>query len=110
MKYGQIYASGPTLKNLLEWEKKGANISTENGKIVDECDVIILAVKPQILPNAIANMYETVSKKHESKLFISVLVGVTLQQLENVSFFSYHLCVRSISINLCFVLFYISYN
>lgn len=65
----------------------GANITTDNGKVAEEVDVIFLAIKPHILATAIANIYETVSdcQKVHNKLFVSILAGITIQALENVS-------------------------
>lgn len=65
----------------------GANITTDNGKVAEEVDVIFLAIKPHILPTAIANIYDTVSdcQKVHNKLFVSILAGITLSALENVS-------------------------
>lgn len=83
--YEQIYVSGPRLHNLIYWKDKGAYITEDNGKIVDETDVIFICVKPHILPTAIANMYDTISQKPiKPKLFVSVLAGVPIERLENV--------------------------
>ncbi|XP_018565445.1 pyrroline-5-carboxylate reductase [Anoplophora glabripennis] len=85
IRYNQIYVSGPRLENLVEWQRKGANVFSENGTVVEEADIIILAVKPHILPSAIANMFDTLSQKPlKSKLFVSVIAGIPMQQLENV--------------------------
>lgn len=86
--YSQIYVSGPRLQHLESWKKKGAHITTKNGDILDEADVIFLSIKPHILPEAAANMFETCQpSKATNKLFISILAGVTLESLENVSIF-----------------------
>lgn len=41
-------------------------------------------MKPHILPIAIANVHETLTVPVKSKLFVSVLAGIPLQQLQNV--------------------------
>ncbi|KAF2881080.1 hypothetical protein ILUMI_25082 [Ignelater luminosus] len=83
--YSQIYVSGPRLQHLESWKTKGAHITTKNGYILDEADVIFLSVKPHILPEAAANMFETSQpNKATNKLFISILAGVTLESLENI--------------------------
>lgn len=86
IKYSQIYVSGPHIENLEYWKKLGANVSIHNGKIAEEVDVIFLAIKPHILPTAIANIYDTVQdcQKVHNKLFVSILAGITLEQLEHV--------------------------
>lgn len=59
---------------------------TENGSVVEEAEVIFLAVKPHILPSAMANMFDTLPQKPlKSKLFVSILAGIPMQQLENVT-------------------------
>ncbi|CAH1173681.1 unnamed protein product [Phaedon cochleariae] len=83
--YNKVYVSGPHLHNLSSWKAKGAHVTIENGKVVEESDVIFLAVKPHILPIAIANMYDTLSDKPiKSKLFVSILAGTPIEQLENI--------------------------
>lgn len=77
------------MENLQWWEKAGANITIHNGKVAEVVDVIFLAIKPHILANAIANIYDTVSdiRKVHNKLFVSILAGITLEALENVGHF-----------------------
>lgn len=84
--YTQVYVSGPRLESLEKWKNKGVRVFLENGLIVDHADVIFIAVKPHILPEAIANMFDTLPQvPSKSKLFVSILSGVPLEQLENVS-------------------------
>ncbi|XP_030754030.1 pyrroline-5-carboxylate reductase 3-like [Sitophilus oryzae] len=82
--FEQVYVSGPNIENLIWWQERGANVTTENGKVVQHADVIFLAMKPHILPIAIANVHETLTVPVKSKLFVSVLAGIPLQQLQNV--------------------------
>lgn len=82
--FKQIYVSGPNIENLTWWVEKGANVYTQNGRVVEHADVIFLAMKPHVLPSAIANVHETLNLPVKSKLFVSILAGVTLEQLENV--------------------------
>lgn len=60
--------------------------SFENATVVEEADIIFLAVKPHILAEAVANVYATLKNpaKITNKLFVSILAGVTLESLENV--------------------------
>lgn len=86
IKYAQVFVSGPRMESLEKWKAKGANVFFENGVIVDHADVIFIAVKPHILPEAIANMYDTLPRVPlKPKLFVSILAAVPLEQLENVS-------------------------
>ncbi|CAG9769552.1 unnamed protein product [Ceutorhynchus assimilis] len=82
--FQQIYVSGPHIENLTWWSENKAHVSTENGHVVQEADIIFLAMKPHVLPSAIANVYETVPLPVKSKLFVSVLAGIKLEQLNNV--------------------------
>ncbi|KAI4457850.1 pyrroline-5-carboxylate reductase [Holotrichia oblita] len=84
VRYSQIYVSGPHEDKLELWRQKGANVSTENGKVAEEAEVIFLAVKPHILAAAIANIYDTITvpNKATNKLFVSILAGVKLDALE----------------------------
>lgn len=64
----------------------GVNAVTENGKVAEEADVIFLAIKPHILPAAVADIYKTMNHPNKviNKLFVSILAGITLESLENV--------------------------
>jgi len=85
IQYSQIYVSGPRLESLEHWKNKGAHITTSNGTIVNETDVIFLTVKPHILPEAIAGLFKTYTpSKAANKLFISVIAGITLEALESI--------------------------
>lgn len=61
------------------WKDLGAHATLQNEKVVNSCDIVFLAVKPYILDDVIASI-----KKCESKLFISVLAGMSLDTLYNV--------------------------
>lgn len=86
MSYSNIYVSGPHIEHLELWEKNGANITVENGRVAEEADIIFIAVKPHILPAAFANIYQTISTpdKVVNKLFVSILAGIKLESLEKV--------------------------
>lgn len=86
VRYSQVYVSGPHEDKLLSWKKNGAHISTDNGKIAEEADIIFLAIKPHILAAAVANIYDTINtpNKAANKLYISILAGVKLESLEKV--------------------------
>jgi pyrroline-5-carboxylate reductase len=57
----------------------GIKTSTDNRRAVQDHDVIILAVKPQILPGVVASFASEVSR---DKLVISIAAGITLQSLQ----------------------------
>lgn len=82
----QVVVSGPNLVNLEKWRVLGANITEDNGVVVTKCDIIFICVKPHLL-NTCASQVESGIERdviNKDKLFVSVLAGVTLDQLELV--------------------------
>lgn len=57
----------------------GIKVTPDNGKICDFADVVILAVKPQIVDSVIK---EVAKKLGKAKLLVSVAAGVPLSRLE----------------------------
>ncbi|WP_207205225.1 pyrroline-5-carboxylate reductase [Methanolobus psychrotolerans] len=75
-----VYASDlyePSLEDLKQ--NTGINVSTDNKVTVTNSDIIVLAVKPQILRPVIAAMKEDVTG---NKLIISIAAGVKLEDIE----------------------------
>ena len=60
-------------------EKYGVGVETDNKKVVDASDVILLSVKPQILPDVIEEIRDVCSK---DKLIISIVAGKTQKWIE----------------------------
>jgi pyrroline-5-carboxylate reductase len=60
--------------------KFGIRVSTDNAAIVRESDILILAIKPQILGSVLANLNSYISL---DKLVISIAAGVPLSTYEN---------------------------
>jgi pyrroline-5-carboxylate reductase len=58
----------------------GAKLSERNAEVVRESDVLFLAVKPQMMPEVLADIRPHVESRH---LVISVAAGVTLAALES---------------------------
>ncbi|XP_053605607.1 pyrroline-5-carboxylate reductase 3 [Plodia interpunctella] len=87
-----IWVSGPRLNNLKHWSEFGAHTTTKNGEILANCDVVFLGVKPGLLNTAVE---ECISYLHGATtkpvLFISMLAGVTLDQL--------HKALQSLNVN-----------
>jgi pyrroline-5-carboxylate reductase len=77
----EIIASD-TIPAQLKKLKKAYNVegSNDNRAVVRTAQTIILAVKPQILNQVLAEIQSEVTK---GKLFISIAAGVTLRRLEN---------------------------
>ncbi|MBP3693959.1 MAG: pyrroline-5-carboxylate reductase [Thermoguttaceae bacterium] len=57
----------------------GIEVTESNMDVMDSCDVILLAVKPQVLPDVMEEIAECVRKDH---LIISICAGITLEKLE----------------------------
>ena len=57
----------------------GIEVTDCNCDVMDSCDVIILAVKPQVLPDVMEEIAECVREEH---LIISICAGVPLVKLE----------------------------
>lgn len=102
----QVMASAPSNTNLLLWEQLDADTTHNNLDVLTECDVIFLAVKPNIYPRVMAELISSAARHRESnaknesdstspiidddklgslneisKLFVSVMAGVTLESL-----------------------------
>jgi pyrroline-5-carboxylate reductase len=76
-----VYASDlyePFLNELKQ--DVGINISTDNIVTVENADIIVLAVKPQILRKVIASIKDAVTA---DKLIISIAAGVKLDDIES---------------------------
>jgi len=67
--------------NRLDYLKKSLNIQTVSGneQLVSTADVIILAVKPQNLTDAVGSLAGAITP---DKLLVSILAGITTHQIE----------------------------
>ncbi|XP_013193986.2 pyrroline-5-carboxylate reductase 3 [Amyelois transitella] len=87
-----MWVSGPRLHNLRQWSEFGANTTTKNGEVFANCDVVFLGVKPNMLNTAVDECISTLpSGKSKPVLFISMLGGVTIDQL--------HKALKSLNVN-----------
>lgn len=53
--------SARTDQTLEFWSEKGYHVTKDNSKLIDECNVIVIAVKPQILDKAMEDLYMVIS-------------------------------------------------
>lgn len=75
----QIFVSNRTDKKLKKLEEKfGIQTRANNEEIVDECDIVIIAVKPQDLQEAIEPIGSSFTNNH---LIISLAAGFSLDSL-----------------------------
>ncbi|XP_014234162.1 pyrroline-5-carboxylate reductase 3 [Trichogramma pretiosum] len=78
-----IWVSSRTEETLNKWKEFDSNIHTtlNNADVIENCEYIFLAVKPHILVDALKTCVPQGKDKLPQKLFISVLVGTTLEVL-----------------------------
>lgn len=76
----RVGASGPRQERLDELKGRfGIRVTTENSALVEESEVLVLSVKPQILPGV---LLEIGSQIPEGTLVISVAAGVSIGSVE----------------------------
>ncbi len=77
----QLGASDPRPERLTELAAAyGIHVESENRKLVNWADVVVLAVKPQVAPAVLAQIRDLAWPK---KLFISIAAGLTTGTVEN---------------------------
>ncbi|XP_045767424.1 pyrroline-5-carboxylate reductase 3 [Maniola jurtina] len=77
----KLWVAGPRLNNLQHWKDWGANLTTNSGELIEQCDVVFIGVKPGVLNEVVTDCLQTVKPTSKKVLFISMLVGITIQQL-----------------------------
>ena len=77
----KVWASAPTDSEVQWIRHLGCNVSLKNTDILDQSKVVILAVKPQILPKVLKEIAPAVTEEH---LLLSVAAGITISNIENV--------------------------
>lgn len=78
-----VWVSARTERTLAFWNTLGAHATLKNGEVVENCDIVFLAIKPHMLADAINGIILTTTNLIQSKLFVSVLAGVTLETLND---------------------------
>lgn len=86
VKTGQVFVSGPNLENLQRWRDIGVATSDDNNEVLHKSDIIFICVKPHILTPCSVQLRNNHVRtaKDKDKLFVSVLAGVNLRDLEEV--------------------------
>ena len=76
----QVLAADPSeeARRAFAEQIPGAQLTNDNQQLLVEADVVVLAVKPQVMPNALAQLAPHAADRH---LFISIAAGVTLDKL-----------------------------
>lgn len=79
-----IYAAAPTSVKLDALQQKfGINTALDNNTVVAAADIIILAVKPQLMA-VVCSALAACSQNYRGKLFVSIAAGVTVARLQSL--------------------------
>ncbi len=62
--------------------KHGINVTTDNNQAVESADIIVLAVKPQILKQVCAGLKSTLDTRTSAPLIVSIAAGISLDSLQ----------------------------
>lgn len=62
----------------------GTHVTTDNGELLRECDIVILGVKPNMLEEAIRGCSGQNIPSNKHILFVSMLAGVSLSKIKEV--------------------------
>lgn len=86
----QVYASCASLssKNLNQWRQMGVHVTDKNGLVVTKCDIIFICIKPHIMSQCaqqVEGKIEPTVCDSDNKIFVSLMAGVSLDNLELVS-------------------------
>ncbi len=73
-----LILSNPTRAELIEFEKRGVSVTSDNVQAVQQAQIVILAVKPLVLLSVLQEIQPVVS----NQLFISVVAGIGGQALQ----------------------------
>jgi len=79
--YNKIHVSGTQEASLGPWKALGVNTYLDNTSLVENSDIVIIAVKPNALSAVVRQINS--NGKVQNKLFVSILAGVMLDTLEN---------------------------
>lgn len=75
-----ISVSGPHPDHLQELGNSGIAVYQSNVRAASQADIVILAVKPNVIPRVLVELYEVFES---DKLIVSIAAGVTLSKLES---------------------------
>lgn len=88
-----LYVSCSSLnsKNLGKWRHIGAHTSDKNGWVVTKSDIIFICVKPNLMYQCAQEVEGNIEPVvcDSDKIFVSLMTGMTMDQLELVSFYDF---------------------
>jgi len=74
-----VCASARTDETLSKWTALGASGTKDNPRIVQECKIVFLCVKPYLIGNVLEEIYHVTTDK---QIFVSVAAGVPIEFME----------------------------
>ncbi len=75
-----LFLFEPNTEKAAELEKQhGINIAANNNELVEQCDVVVIAVKPQVLKNVLQPLIGSFNNKRP--LIVSVVAGITASSI-----------------------------
>ena len=60
----------------------GVNVTSDNKEVIRRCSVVVVAVKPNVVPLILKEVAPVVTKDN---VFISIAAGIPLKTIEQVS-------------------------
>jgi pyrroline-5-carboxylate reductase len=75
----QLWASDTAADKLAAFASKGIHATADNHAVIAACDVVILAVKPQVMAKVVSELQPSLARK--AVLLISIAAGTTLARL-----------------------------
>ncbi|XP_003388469.1 PREDICTED: pyrroline-5-carboxylate reductase 1, mitochondrial-like, partial [Amphimedon queenslandica] len=75
----RITASAPSRKDLEKIEDLGINVTESNEETAKNSEVLLVAVKPHVVPKVLKEVSPCITKDH---LIVSVAAGVTIETIE----------------------------
>ncbi len=74
----EISISDKSASKLVKWQEKGVFTTEDNNEVYKYSDIVIFAVKPNVLPFVM----EEAASQTDGKIFISIAAGVTIEKIE----------------------------
>lgn len=77
-----LFLFEPNTEKAAELEKQhGINITANNNELVNQCDVVVIAVKPQVLKTVLRPLADSFNNKQP--LLVSVVAGITAASINH---------------------------
>jgi pyrroline-5-carboxylate reductase len=78
-----ITASDPNTDGLqVIHDKLGIRTTTDNNAACEKCDVIVLAVKPQVLKHVVTGLQDVIAQRQQAPMIISIAAGISCDHIQ----------------------------